>query len=120
MSFKNTTKKEQKCCPKCGSRNILEYSEYIQSKVKQDIPKPLVKKIARGQPEYPSIPENEILGCIDKAWQELGTERFRNVREAMPLIAKLVGEACKEHLYSKSDKALFIYYKQYLEGIINK
>ena len=91
---------------------------YVQAKVKLDVPEPLKKLIKKGQPILPPIPENEILGVVDKAWQELGTEDFKDVRKAMPLIAQLVGKECKKHLYSSPKKKLFGYYKTYLERMM--
>lgn len=90
---------------------------YVQAKVKLDIPEPKKRKIVKGEPIYPPIPTNEILGAIDKAWQELGNYAFRDVRQAMPLIARLVSEECKNHLYSNPIKKLFTYYKEYLERL---
>lgn len=91
---------------------------YVQAKVKLDVPQPKKKKIARGEPIYPPIPENKILGAINKAHQDLGDEEMKDVSKAMPLIAQYVGEECKKHLYSKPTKKLFIYYKKYLERLI--
>lgn len=90
----------------------------IQAKVKLDVPEPTKRKIAKGEPIYPPIPENEIMGCIDKAWQELGTEKFMKTEIAMPLIAKYVGEACRQHLFSKPKTKLFHMYKEYTERLI--
>jgi len=87
----------------------------IQCKVKVDIPQPIVRKIKKGEPIYPPIPENEIMGAIDKVWQELGTEKFKDVKIAMPKIAKAVSEECKKHLYSSPKGKLYNYYLKYLE-----
>jgi len=88
---------------------------HIYAKVKIDIPKPKIRKIAKGTAKYPPIPESEILSAIDKAFVDLGLEKFREVRVAMPLIAQYVKEECKKHLYSSPSKKLFIYYKKVLE-----
>jgi len=93
--------------------------EFYQAKVKQDIPEPKVRKIAKGDPIYPPIPENEIMGAIDKAWQELGTEKFNDTKIAMPIIARMVKEECKKHLFSSPEKKLFGYYEQYKERLVN-
>jgi len=94
----------------------LEYSlGYVQAKIKLDVPEPIERKIVKGEPIYPAMPVGEVLGCIDKVYAELGSEKFQDVRTAMPMIAKVVGEACSEHLYSKPIKAIFKYYKEYLE-----
>jgi len=91
---------------------------YVQAKVKLDVPKVKKVKIAKGEAIYPPIPENEILGAINKAHQDLGDEGIKNVSKAMPLIAQYVGEECKKHYYSKSPKTLFFYYKEYLSRIL--
>lgn len=91
---------------------------FVQSKVKLDIPQPQKRKIAKGKIILPPIPENEILGAVDKAWQELGNEKFREVRQAMPLIAKFVSEECRKHLYSSPSRKLFSFYKEYLGRMV--
>jgi len=91
---------------------------YVQAKVKLDVPKAKKKKIDKGDPIYPPIPENEILGAINKANQDLGNEVFKDVSKAMPLIAQYVGEECKKHLYSKPKTKLFILYKEYLSRML--
>jgi len=93
-------------------------SEYIMAKVKLDVPRPTKEKIAKGQPIYPPIPDSEVLNCIDKVWQELGTEKFKDVKLAMPKIAEEVKKACKEHYYRSNPKKLYNFYKQYLERMI--
>jgi len=100
-------------CPKCKNRDIMMSWEYLQTKVKVDIPIATVKKIASGEPVYPNIPESEVMNAIDKVWQELGTEKFIDKRLAMPLIAKYVSESCKEHLYSNRGVQLFQFYEAY-------
>jgi len=107
--------------PKSISSYFQNYKRgLLQAKVKLDVPEPKKRKIARGQPVYPPIPDNEILGAIDKAWQELGTKKFRDVPTAMPLIARYVGEECKKHLYSSPKKKLIAYYNEYLERLIEE
>ena len=91
---------------------------YIQAKVKLDIPQPIIRKISKGEPILPSIPEADILGAIDKVWQELGTDEIRNIKITMPKIAIEVGKECKKHLYSKAKGSLFKYYQQYLERLV--
>lgn len=91
----------------------------VQAKVKLDIPEPKRRKIGRGEVILPPIPDNEIFGAIDKAWQELGDEKFKDVSKAMPLIARHVSEECKQHLYSKPTKKLFALYKEFVERMLN-
>lgn len=88
---------------------------YLQAKVKIHIPLVNVKKIARGETIHPQIPESEVMGAIDKVWQELGTEKFKEVRLAMPLVARYVGIECKKHFFSMPPNKLFLYYQGYIE-----
>lgn len=92
----------------------------LQAKVKLDIPIPKVRKSSRKEPIYPPIPRVEIMGAIDKVWQELGNEDFRDIKKAMPLVARAVAEECKKHLYSNSKQKLFVFYQEYLENRINE
>jgi len=95
------------------------YQEYrkglLQAKVKLDIPEPTKRKISKGEVILPEIPYSDIMGAIDKVWQEIGTEKFKDKSIAMPLVAKYVNEECKKHLYSFPKKKLFLYYLEYLE-----
>lgn len=105
-------------------KNISSYYKefrkgLIQAKVKLDVPEPARRRIQKGQVILPPIPDNEIFGAIDKAWQELGTEDFRDVSKAMPLIAQYVGEECRKHLFSSPRKKLFQYYREYIERMID-
>jgi len=62
---------------------------YIQCKVKLDVPRPVKEKIAKGEPIYPPIPKNEIMGAIAKVEADFG----------------LTG----------NPKELYEYYREYLE-----
>jgi len=126
LKFKNYVLKECKSKglegmvikPKNPYIELFGHPQYIQAKVKLDVPEPKKRKIQRGEPIYPPIPPNEILGAIDKVFQELGKEEFSNVSVAMPLVAKAVAIECKKHFYSKSDQKLFKFYQEYLERMI--
>ena len=90
---------------------------YIQAKVKLDIPRPVKIKIAKGEPIYPPIPKNEIMGAIAKVEADFGLTG--NPKDDMPRIAEYVKKEMKKHLYSKPQgKNLFKYYKEYLEKIL--
>jgi hypothetical protein len=87
-------------------------------KEKNDLP--AIEKVPRSeQPGYvilPDLPDSEIYGAIEKVRTDIGDDKFRNVRDAMPLIARYVGEECKKH-NSTSPKNLYQYYQQRLEDI---
>lgn len=98
------------------------YREYakglMQAKVKLDVPEPKKRKISKGEPILPPIPDNEILGAIDKVLQDIGKEKFMDTRIAMPLIAQYVSEECRKHLYSQPKRKLFQLYQEFMERMI--
>jgi hypothetical protein len=115
LEYCDSVKEEGMVC-----KTFDDDGEIIMAKVKLDIPIPKIVKIREGPPIYPSMPDGEVSNSIDKAYQELGDEKFKEVKFAMPLIAKYVGEAAKEHLYSSPKDKLFNYYKEFLERYVNQ
>jgi hypothetical protein len=95
-----------------------EPKTYYQAKVKLDVPEPVLRKISKGNAILPPIPEPEIMGAIDHVYQELGTEKFKDVKLAMPLIAKEVSEECRKHLFSSAKGKLYDFYQKYLERLV--
>lgn len=87
---------------------------YIQAKVKLDVPRPVKIKIAKGEPIYPPIPKNEIMGAIAKVEADYGLTY--NPKIDMPRIVEYVKKEMKKHLYSEpKGKKIFQFYKEYLE-----
>jgi hypothetical protein len=88
-------------------------------KEKNDLP--ALEKIPRSEvPGFvvlPDLPDSEIYGAIEKVRTDIGDEKFRNIRDAMPLIARYVGEECKKH-NSTAPKNLHRYYQQRLADIV--
>jgi len=87
----------------------------IMAKVKLDVPEPIKKKIVKGEPIYPTIPENEIIGAISKVEADFGLTG--NPKDDMPRIAQYVNEEMGKHLYSKPKGKLFSYYQKYMEKL---
>jgi hypothetical protein len=87
-------------------------------KEKNDLP--ALEKVPRcDQPGYvvlPDLPDSEIYGAIEKVRTDIGDEKFRDIRTAMPLIARYVGDECKKH-NSSGPKNLHQYYQQRLKDI---
>jgi len=87
-------------------------------KEKNDLP--ALEKIPRleqeGKVELPMLPDSEIYGAIEKARTDIGNEKFREIRVAMPLIAKYVGEECKKH-NSMGPRNLHSYYQNRIKDI---
>ena len=93
--------------------------KYLYFKEKLDFPKIEKKprKIEEGKIILPPLPESEILGALDKVLVDIEFERFKNVKEAMPLFARYVSDECKKHNCECRDK-LYPYYKRKLEEMI--
>jgi len=93
------------------SRGVL----YFKSKI--DTPK--LEKIPRdmkdGKIQLPPLPDSEIYGAIEKARVDLG-DAFRDIKQAMPLIAQYVAVEGKHHLCS-TPRNLFSYYEQRLRDL---
>ena len=64
----------------------------------------------------PDLPDSEIYGAIEKVRADIGDDQFRQIRVAMPLIARYVGEECKKH-NSVGPRNLHAYYQDRLKEI---
>lgn len=93
-------------------KTFNEDGEYIQAKVKLDLPSPIVERIREGPPKLPQIPKSEIMGAISHTEADFGLTG--EPAHDMPLIAKAVSEECRRHLYSSRGN-LFVFYKEYME-----
>jgi hypothetical protein len=91
--------------------------KYIMAKVKVDIPKPIEKKISKGEVILPQIPDSEIYGAISHVESDFGLTKEPS--HDMPLIAQEVAKECKKHYY-KNKANLFKYYQNYLETMMVK
>lgn len=91
----------------------------IYAKEKLDTPKfeKIPHKLDKGSVQLPPLPDSEVLGAVDKAFVDLGLERFKLKGVAMPLIAKYVAEERKKHLCSKPRLNL---YQVYLEVLTER
>jgi len=87
--------------------------EYVQAKVKVDIPEPKERVVREGPPQLPQIPESEILGAISHVEADFGLTG--KPKDDMPRIAKAVSEECRKHLYSSRGN-LFQFYQEYMEN----
>lgn len=87
-------------------------------KEKNDLP--ALEKVPRLEVEgkiiLPALPDSEIYGAIEKVRTDIGDEKFKEIRSAMPLIAKYIGEECKKH-NSTAPKNIHKYYQQRLKDI---
>jgi len=89
--------------------------EYIYAKAKlDDPPRPKKIRIENDKPLLPVLPESETYGAIDKVFVDLGLEKFKDVKIAMPLVAQSISKEAKKHICTPPIK-MFKYYQKYLE-----
>ena len=83
----------------------------IYFKSKNDTPKltALPRVIERDRILLPPLPESEIYGAIEKVRSDLGETAFKDIKQAMPLIARYVSEEGKKHICA-TPKNLHQYY----------
>ncbi len=71
----------------------------VFAKEKFDTPKmeKLLRVEEEGKVKLPPLPESEVWGAVDKAYQDLGKEAFLSKKDAMPLIVKYIKEEATKH-----------------------
>ena len=85
-------------------------------KEKLDLPKieKLPRKIDDGEPKLPELAESEIFGALEKVRVDIGDNKFKQTKEAMPLFAKYVKIECDKH-NSRCTAKLFPIYQKRIE-----
>ena len=71
------------------------------------------------KPQLPPLPDSEAFGAVDKVFQELSFEDFKNKSISMPLVAEYIKLEMLKHNYGQPiAKNFFYYYNEYLRGKI--
>jgi len=70
------------------------------------------------KPQLPALPDSEAFGAVDKVFQELSLEDFKNPAKAMPLVAQYINREKIKHLYDNPQMSYFQYYQVYLRDKI--
>jgi hypothetical protein len=99
-------------------------TQYLQPTVfaKEKLDTPKLEKLPRAESDgvqLPPLPESEILGALDKAYVDLGIDKFMDKSVAMPLFARYVSEEAKKHL-CKVTVSLFKFYQQKTEDLASE
>lgn len=88
---------------------------------KEKLDTPHIEKVPRATDEgtiiLPPLPESEIMGAVEKVLADIGMEKFRQIREAMPLVARYVNEECKKHNCT-APRNLHHYYQRRLADLL--
>ena len=115
---------ESKMLQMCKDRNeegvvgkTQSGNECIYFKSKNDTPKPVKEKVSEdGRIILPPLPESEVYGAIEKVRADIGDVAFKDIKQAMPLIAKYVTIEGKHHL-CEVPRDLFRYYQTRLRDL---
>ena len=97
-----------KCVDQLGNYRL--FKEKAESKIIRKL-RPKDK-----EPVLPMLPVSEIMGAVDKAYWELGDDKFRDKKVALPKIAKLVKEEAIKHECT-APRNIYPYYLKYLEKL---
>ena len=92
-----------------------DYKNQIFFKEKVDLPDlPRIRKPKVNEIVYPSMPDETKLRALQHAFDEVGEENWKDIKVAMPIVAKHFEVEAREHNYSRPRNI----YKLYLEASI--
>jgi ATP-dependent RNA circularization protein (DNA/RNA ligase family) len=112
----------KKWCKRHRREGIVgkNYSDQIFFKEKIDLPKiPKLKHIEPNQIQYPPMPQDRILRALQHAFDEVGEEKWKNVKISMPIVAKHFQIEAKEHNFASPRNMYQLYLNTSLELIKN-
>jgi hypothetical protein len=99
-------------------KTFRKNASYLYFKEKLDLPKieKLPRLIEEGKIILPQLADSEILGALDKVLVDLGFEKFKDTKLAMPLFAQYVADECRKHNCANNIK-LFPIWKTKVEEL---
>ena len=87
-----------------------DYHNQVFFKEKIDLPKrPKLKDPNQVKPQYPPMPEEKIMRALMHSFDEVGEENWKDVKIAMPIVARHISTEAREHFY-EVPKNLYRYY----------
>ena len=86
-----------------------DYSNQVFFKEKIDLPKRPKLKQTQKRPEYPPMPEDKIIRALQHAFDEVGEENWKDVKIAMPIVARHIAAEAEEHNYDRP-RNIYSYY----------
>lgn len=112
-------KKQLKWCKRHRREGIVgkDYENQIFFKEKIDLPK-LPKIPRQPQLQFPPMPQEKIIRTLQHAYDEVGADNWKNVKVAMPIVAKHFSIEAKEHNYSTPRNMFQLYTDTPLELIV--
>jgi hypothetical protein len=84
---------------------------------KTKAPKPPKEKKLDAGPQLPDLDEGEVRGAVFKVLTDIGPDRFRDVKEAMPMVVKYINHEAEKHT-CKPPRNPYDYYKERLEEMM--
>jgi len=95
-----------------------DYKNQVFFKEKIDLSK-LPKLPRQAQPQYPPMPEERILRALQHAYDEIGSENWKDVKVAMPIVARHFATEAREHNWSTPRNMYQLYLNTPLEMIVS-
>lgn len=93
-----------------------DYENQVFFKEKIDLPK-LPKIPHHPQVQYPLMPEEKIIRALQHAYDDVGAENWKNVKIAMPIVARHFETEAKEHNFATPRNMYQLYINTPLEKI---
>lgn len=101
-----------------GKSYFTEPQTFFKEKI--DIPElERIRPTQQDKPQLPPMPEERILRALQHALDEVGLENWKDVRKAMPIVAKHLVVEGKEHNFEPPRNYFSVYQNTPLEKIQN-
>lgn len=92
---------------------ILFFKEKLDTPEMEKIP----TELQEGKIMLPELPDSEVYGAIEKVIADIGFGGFRDIKVAMPMVAKYVAMECQKHNCRNPSKKLVAYYNEKLQTL---
>lgn len=81
--------------------------------------KPPKEKKPDAGPQLPDLDEGEVRGAVFKVLTDIGPDRFRDVKEAMPLVVKYINHEAEKHK-CRPPRNPYDYYKERIDEMMKE
>ncbi len=114
-----TIQQTLKWCKRHRREGIVGKDYINQTFFKEKIDLPDKPKLPHKQqlPQYPLMPQERIIRALQHAYDEIGEANWKNVKVAMPIVAKHFNAEAREHCFSVPRQIYQIYLNTPIEQI---
>jgi hypothetical protein len=119
--LEDTIKNQLKWCKRHRREGIVgkDYENQVFFKEKIDLPK-LPKIPRQPQLQFPPMPQERIIRALQHAYDEVGAGNWKNVKVAMPIVAKHIAVEAKEHNFNAPRNMYQLYNDTPVETLLEK